>query len=521
MHRSVAKSLLTGTWLVAALVACVALPAHGETGQPSIAASDLFSERDLEVIGERLARSYSGQRWLPYAPDYVAAHASEPEHPNMRPEFAIWVKSVLAPQWLPADLPDSAIYLRVGKHRESRYRSCFYATYAIDGTTFMVKGYLDSVQVIIKPRAASSPDAVAAAFGEAVALAESREPGALGVPQAYESADSGLRSYLRTLAVEYVNPVSVPQDEKAWATALAHVSVYNGGFWASWLTSGYGLYARPQETDGRRESVLVVLWTNGRAIRLTLDHSDVWIHSFDDYLDTFPKPVPAPVEPLNPQAVELWDHQRWASEVGPVADPQRATRASILVVVKPPFAPSVGAEGGGRASDGAPVWGTHVALPLTTLKWHVAEFAALLSATKLNVSSDSHQYDSFLTEKLAVASDRRQVLKEATAHRDACGAIAQMLAGLRYPLEMQVERDDMLAALRANAEAWRTAVSFWEGIVNEYPEASESFYRLQGEVLKETLVKADLADAASSSNGQASNEGSARRGCETVMRRLY
>ena len=71
-----------------------------------------------------------------------------------------------------------------------------------------------------------------------------------------------------------------------------------------------------------------------------------------------------------------------------------------------------------------------------------------------------------------------------------------MLAGLRYPLEMQVERDDMLAALRANAEAWRTALSFWEGIVNEYPEASESFYRLQGEVLKETLVKADLADAA-------------------------
>jgi len=439
MQRSVAKSLLTGTWLVAALVACMALPAHGEEGKPSIVASDLFSQRDLDAFGPALARYSLGQRWLPYAPDYVAAHASEPEHPNMRPEFTVWVKSLLAPQWLPADLPDSAIYLRVGKHRESRYRSCFYATYEIDGTTFMVKGYLDSVQVTIKPPGASLTPSVAAAFGEAIALGEAREAGkAVLVSRGYDTPSQELQSYLRGLAETYVNSVSLPQTEAIWTRELAAFSAVNDGFHFGWLTDGYVAYA-PARGNERAETVCCSLWTNGRAIRLNMDHSGIWVHSFQEYLDTFPQPVPAPVEPLNPEAVELWDMRKWtAAEGGPASDEARAADTG---------------QGG------------------------------------------YYQPESF-AEELGRAADRAACLEEAREQRDACAALAARFAALRYPIEAEAEWNGLVSALQANLQAWDAALAYWELVVQSYPDASEAFYWLQGGNLEGQLEKEGLTKVA-------------------------
>jgi hypothetical protein len=443
-------------------------------------------------MGEDMTKSYHGWRWLPYPSDYVAACISEPENPDMRPEFAIWLRAVLAPQWLPADLPDTAPYLRVGKDRESRYRSCFYATYQIDGTAFMVKGYLDRVEVTIKPPAANLPAAVAAAFQEAAGLDQSREPGMLGIPQSYEGAGRELQSYLRGLAEEYVNPASCPQDEMGWTHALSLQSTYNAGFTVDWLTRGYTSYAAPGGPQSRPENVSVVVWTNGRALRIVIDHSDIWVHSFKEYLDSFPQPVPAPVELLNPEAAQLWDRQMWGDDVAPVSNPERATRASIGIVVKPPYAPIVGVEGGGRESDGAPRWGCQVLLPLTPLKWQVLEFAGLITATKLCVSDGAHQYDASFTERLGAASDRNKVLEEASAHRAACDSITDRFAALRYPAEMQDDRDALLGALQANRDAWGKALAFWGPVVRDYPDASESFYRLRGDVLSGELMAAGL-----------------------------
>ena len=59
----------------------------------------------------------------------------------MRSEFAVRLRALLAPQWVPADLPGAAPYLKLGAGRESRYFSHFYASYKINDASFMVKAY--------------------------------------------------------------------------------------------------------------------------------------------------------------------------------------------------------------------------------------------------------------------------------------------------------------------------------------------------------------------------------------------
>jgi len=475
----------------------MALPAHGEEGKPSIVASDLFSQRDLDAFGPALARYSLGQRWLPYAPDYVAAHASEPEHPNMRPEFTVWVKSLLAPQWLPADLPDSAIYLRVGKHRESRYRSCFYATYEIDGTTFMVKGYLDSVQVTIKPPGASLTPSVAAAFGEAIALGEAREAGkAVLVSRGYDTPSQELQSYLRGLAETYVNSVSLPQTEAIWTRELAAFSAVNDGFHFGWLTDGYVAYA-PARGNERAETVCCSLWTNGRAIRLNMDHSGIWVHSFQEYLDTFPQPVPAPVEPLNPEAVELWDMRKWtAAEGGPASDEARAADTVVTVVVKEPYGPRLGDSYGPAIAEGQWCVGMQVPLPLDALRWHLVEVWALAGAAGSNLWQGGYYQPESFAEELGRAADRAACLEEAREQRDACAALAARFAALRYPIEAEAEWNGLVSALQANLQAWDAALAYWELVVQSYPDASEAFYWLQGGNLEGQLEKEGLTKVA-------------------------
>ena len=452
----------------------------------AIVPADLFADRDIEALDCGL-----GLEWLPPTREYITTHVAKPDHPDIRPEFAIWAKSLLAPEWLPADLPDSAPYLRSGTHRESRFRSYMYGAYKLDGISFMLKGYLDFIHATIRNPSLQVPASVEAALVEARSLDEARPAGALGVPRRYKSANREIRSHLRALAECYLNPVSLPQSEAAWTEALSHVRTYNGGFWVTWLTDGYSsLVPQPPE---KAETVLVVVWTNGRTLRLSIHHNGVWVHSFSHWLETFPKRVVASVAPLNPEAVELWDMRHWKDECGPVSEEDRAVYDMIQVLVKQPYAPNVGIEMSGEWAGGQPWWGNQVRLPMTELKWHIAEFAALLDGTHIHV--EHHRYPKTFASELGSASDRAAFLEEAEGHREALAEAVDRFCTLRYPLQVQAERNEMLAALRDGVRVWEIALAFWEPAVQQYPEASEAFYELRGRALEEQLAASGLAGA--------------------------
>ena len=504
-----ARLALVASLAVAVIVLAIVLlsrrsarPPAAQTGQEppqagDITLQDLFSQRDIDGWGPRVREKSIGLVWLPFDPEYVAAHAAQPELPDMRPEFGIWLKSLLASTWLPDDLATSAPYLRVGAAWESRFRSCFYALYARLATTFMVKGYLDRVEVTIKPAAPTLSSALAASFQKAARLDEARPPGALGAGHEYQDETGELGPHLRSLAERYINPVSWPKSESEWARILSRITRYNGGFKINWSTDGYVRYSpdgRPI-TGGRPSPTL---WTNGRAIRLTVSHDDRWVHSFQSFFDSFPQPVPVTVPALNPQAVEFWDAQEWANdESGPVSDPERATRGTIEIAVKAPFAPAVTAEEGGKwPGGGQPSWQRQVILPMDPLKWHIAEFATLAAASELSLFRGSNLYDYYFSSQFVESSDRGKLLAEARARRDTCVAVADRFASLRYPPEVQAERDEMLSALRAAAQAWDQPLAFWQPIVRDHPKETKSFYRLQGEALERQLAAAGPAHIA-------------------------
>jgi hypothetical protein len=457
----------------------------------SITLSDLYLEADIPLVRP------DAVRWHPPSAEYIAAHAAEPEHPNMRSEFGVWLPALLAAEWIPPDLVERAPYLRRGEARESRWYSHFYAAYALAEHEFIVQGFLDFVQVTIKPPFAPVPEAVAGPFAEAAALRQTGPPGqwALGVD--YRSAATrDLKEFLRKLAERYVNPLSAPSSEQQWDQALSGVSATNAGFWIGWGTQGHKAYLPPNlsaDSPALRRSVSCSLWTNGRVVKLTLDHCDIWAHSFEDWLETFPKPVVASVAPLNPEAVELWDMRHWKDECGPVSDEDRAVYDMIQVLVKQPYAPNVGIEMSGEWAGGQPWWGNQVKLPMTELKWHIAEFAALLDGTHIHV--ERHRYPKNFASQLSSASDRAAFLEEAEGHREALAEAVNRFRTLRYPLEVQEERDEMLAALRDGVRLWDVALALWEPAVQQHPEASETFYELRGRALEEDLAASGLAGA--------------------------
>jgi len=358
----------------------------------------------------------------------------------------------------------------------------------------MVKGFFDNIRVTIKPPPASLPAPVAAAFAEAVALHETTEPGHWGAGQDYSDAASRhIKAYLRNTAEQYFNPLSLPATEPEWERALAGITAINGGFKINWLLHSYQAYipaARP--TEPGPHAVYCTLWTNGRVVELKLHHGGVYAHDFSAFFDTFPEPVIAPVTPLNPQAVEMWDLCYWEGVGGPVDDSARATSTMIKVVVRAPYAPNVGEEMSGPETGGQPWWCNEVQLPMTELKWHIAEFAGLLGGTGL--AAGTRGYPKGFGRRLGRASDRPRFLEDARAEWKECEAVADRFSALRYPCEVQPTRDKMLAALRDGVRAWDMALAYWEPIVAEHPDASEALYELLGETLDRQLAEAGLQD---------------------------
>jgi hypothetical protein len=463
--------------LAVALLVTRALAAPaGVYARPSaISVSDLYREKDIPIV-----TAAETVRWRPPTPAYIAGHLAEPELPEMRAEFAIWLESLLAPQWRPAGLAGAAPYLRRGTGRESRWHSHFYAAYEVGGTEALVQGFLDFVQVTMKPPSGNLSAAVAADFSKAAALDESRPAGQWAVGSDYSGETSPeLKSYLRGVAEHYVNPLSLPDGtESTWDEVLTRIETVNGGFTISWMTAGYKGLAALVSRGGDPDLVpaTCLLWTNGRVVRLRLEHDGIWAHDLAAFADAVPPPVRATVAPLNSDAVELWDMAQWRGTDGPVDDPARAVTMVARVVVKAPYAPRVGAEEPGADANGQPSWGNQVNLPMTDLKWHVAEFAALAGATQMAVHYHGAPGPTALGAVLVASKDRARDLAQAKETRDNLQALADRYAALRYPPEVSAEREALLSALRDGVRAWDMTLAYWQPIVQQPASTDEAYY---------------------------------------------
>ena len=459
-----------------------------------ITLSDLYADCDAALVQEK-----ASARWAPPSQEYIDAHAGEPEHPDMRAEFGVWVKVLLADRWIPKGLVDSAVYLRRGTGRESRHHSHFYAAYEMEGCELLVQGFMDQIRVTAKCYA-DLPQSVVGVFTEAAALKEASGAGGWAVSRDYrDGATSELRSYLRSIAERYVNPACLPESDVDWQERLNAVSLRGDGFGINWGTHGHESVVRGMQTVDSLtggHAVVCSAWTNGRAVRLVLDHGGVFVRDFGALSMAYPEPSIASVVPLNPQAVELWDMAQWNAGDGPVDSRERASSMLIAVVVRPPYAPGASAGQSLPERPGMPFWGNEIRLPMTPLKAHILEFAALAGGVGMSMWHDGcYQHDSF-GEELGRAADREVFLGEARARRDACSAITERFAALRYPMEAQAERNELVAALQASVQAWHAALAFWGPVVQSYPDASETFYRLQGENLEKQLEGAGLTKVA-------------------------
>jgi hypothetical protein len=461
--------------LAVAVLALVTLgaAAHFAWGQdfgaPSgIPPSSLFDDRDLASLIRTNA-----EEWLPPTPGQIASRRAEPEDEGLRANFGIWLAAFVAPRWLPSGLAESAPYLRTGTGRESQAFSCFYAAYRNAEAELMVKGYAGRVVVTILPDLPSTDASPMPAFSKARSLQEALPPGRLGAPSLFAEATPALRQHLRELAERYLNPAVLPASED-WDRSLAHVQTYNGGFLCSWLTTGYTPYL---PAGARHEAVqtLCTVWTNGVAARLT------WELPFMPYAApnlraSFPTPVRSVVAPLNPDAVEFWDMAQWRGADGPVDDPARAVTMVARVVVKAPYAPRVGVEEPGADANGQPSWGNEVNLPMTDLKWHIAEFAALAGATQMAVHYHGAPGPTALGAVLVASKDRARDLAQAKKTRDNLQAVADRFAALRYPPEVSAERDALLSALRDGVRAWDMTLAYWGPIVQQPASTDEAYY---------------------------------------------
>jgi hypothetical protein len=418
--------------------------------------------------------------------------------PEMRDEFAIWLKALLSSKWMPIDLSDKAPYLRKGTGRESRFSSHFYAAYSQNDCAFIIQGFLDQVEITIKPPATDMSPIVLNHFKEAAALHEMENPGFWGSGQSYKNAVSReLKGYLRSLAEQYINPLSLPRDESQWENAVSNVSARWAGFYINWVSDGYkSALSSDQILRLGEAQPYVTLWTNGKVIRISLGHSNAFAHDLSEFTNNVPNRRPASVTPLNPTAVELWDMANWFAEGGPVDDPARATSMMSCVVVKAPYAPNVGVGESGEETGGQPWWSNETLLPMTPLKWHIAEFAALTGGTALDLGKNECAYQDSFSGQISTATNRQKLLDEAKIRRDKCAAISGRFASLAYPPEVRAERDEFLAAIRANLNAWDAAITFWQSVVQEFPDASEAFYNLRATGLSEQLTNAELANTA-------------------------
>jgi hypothetical protein len=475
--------LLSSCLLLSVLAAALGQPSpYGQVS--AIAPLDLFAARRIGVVV-----GTTREWWMPPAANVIAARSSSPEDPEMRPEFAFWVKFLLARQWLPSEVPEVAPYLKKGSARESRQLSCFYAAYAQEDAPFMVKGYLDQLQVTTKmPSTAQPPQSVAEALAEARALDDSLPMVDLGFPRAYASASKDLKDYLRGLAEKYVNSTALPPSQEAWEQVLGAVHTHNAGFTMSWPTTGYVALWPTDKPSASIGPVLCSLWTNGRAMRITLDHSSRYMNSFSAYFAGFPRPMASATPPLNPDAIELWDVGYWTDDEGLcVNDPTKARLAIVRTVMKAPYAPNPPREGtDGTMVASQPWWSSQVKAPLSPLQWHIVEMYSLSSATSAAVAPYTYQR-AFATE-LGKAADRARSLEDARAKRDAYAAIADRYAELTLPEEAAGRRAEILAALQKEVLVWDKALAYWKPLVEAFPNGTESFFTLQAESLQKQLT---------------------------------
>jgi hypothetical protein len=465
-----ASSGIASVALILAIAPTALVPRPALARQQGIALSDLYAARDIPAVTRT-----DSVHWRPPTPAYVKAHTARPELPAMRPEFDLWVEYLLRPQWIDQRAISAAPYLRQGTGRESRDKSHFYATYRREGRDFLVRGFLDEVQVTAKapPEKLSAP--LQTALARAVALKAKTPPNWAAVSLDYGAPyPPEVKAYLRRLAETYLNPSALPAGRAGWKEAFTCVNTSNGGFSMQWNVAHLPSGVSPPVGEG---GVFGDIWTNGRAVVVRLLHEHIWAHDFSHFLRDVPQPRQVQVEPLNPQAVEFWDRAQWYGPDGVVDTPARATSAALAVVVNEPYAPHLVGEEADTPpwAKGRPSWGNQFNLPMTDLRWHIAEFAALASATMQSLSRVGWPDQSFY-DTLGKAKDRAAVMREAQKTHAAWQTTVDRYSSLAYPPEVKAQRDEMLAALQDGTWFWEAIIAYWEPIVRDFPNADESFY---------------------------------------------
>jgi len=454
----------------------------------------LVSERDLA----HLIRPHR-EVWLPPTAEEIAARQADPEDAVLREAFAAWLRALVAPEWLPADGADSAVYLKVGSGRESMAFSCFYMAYTRGAAACMVKGYVARSYVTIVPSVPPSDASTEGFFEEARALQALIPAGRLGIPQHYRRPMPELRGNLRRVAERYVNPVVLPTSEEQWEDAFETLLLHNGGFRLSWRTRGHRacLPEAEREQPGH-ESALCSVWTNGTAVRLLIEHP-FRVMNARNLVASVARQVQPETPPLNPEVVWLLDERRWYDAEGAaVSDPARAAYTVARASVQASYAPYLERPEGHREMTLEGRWGAglQARLPLDELRWHIIEFVSLADVTGSCLKRGGYHYSDSLAVELGPAADRAALLAAARERRDGCAQAAAGFAQLRYPPEVKAERDELAAALEAEVQAWDAALAFWDSLLESYPDASAAFYRLQGENLENQLEAAGLTKVA-------------------------
>ncbi|MBI3921541.1 MAG: hypothetical protein HY318_09005 [Armatimonadetes bacterium] len=340
------------------------------------------------------------------------------------------LQSTLQPRWLPDDGgSQQRIYLGGRRGFLSVLESAFCVAYEKEACDIAISGPVGELVILIKPQPTALPPLVSAELSQARARTAGnvldvyipeRKPG---------PAQEEVSQYLRSLANSYLRSEILTGVRPA-----AFLPCWlNGGLYTGW---GADAFHDPVQSP-RPVTRTVNMWTNGRIVRFYIQdeyHEYPALHPL--YADLLPVPLEAKAMPLNPEIVRYFDLLYPATSEGWPCSDGEATHRWVRLKIR----------WRSLRSDSEQVW---VPLPLTEARWHLAEWAVLTNAA-LETGS-LHAYN----QGLRSADD---IAQHAKLYRECW----EEFQHLKYPAEVELEHQKVLAALGDNERAWRVVEGIWQ-----------------------------------------------------------
>lgn len=381
------------------------------------------------------------ERWAQPPDDKIWVNKWKPMPKELRKKFLWSLMHWIKAKWLPTDLGNRIVYMEYTKGLEGLYRNYFFVQYEIGEYKFQLKGFYGYTAALIKPL-------------------ESNAPLWTNLQKALERQDA---SEVREIMIRMWNEF----------TKMPLVRDSNSHF-LKWQDGYIQLKGIVAVHSSQRDEVSFSIWTDGCVVELVLNEPEsVWSYENPLIKRLLPLPTISPIKPLNSNLVIFEEsHLYWTKEHRPINQSENAHHTVIAIIFKDYV------EGNSQQRR---YW---VKLPLTSVKWHLCEYGALLTRYLNPIRRRllySHIYERDLS---SIRLHRTALIRMHVAYRE-FAKLSEKIKGIKYLPQIEGVHLKVMQILRQADEAWQFAICFWEQALQDKRPTDEYIVRKGREINKE------------------------------------